>query len=196
MGNSGASFLLPGDLSELQEAFGEGACIYTGTSFIGNSSGEQGFATASFTFYTINCTTGEREEVMLTINGEFLIYLPLPEGNEQENECGEKVESQVECVSGDSLSSIGDQLGCRLIEVLDDQIICGCTHLTAFSALFVPGGGCGGEWEWGILQTVAVTLIVFVGLLMVVFLVVEHHYVFQERKKRIRTKTKRRAGLT
>ena len=34
---------------------------------------------ASFTFYTINCTTGEREEVLITLEGEFLIILPLPD---------------------------------------------------------------------------------------------------------------------
>ena len=49
-----------------------------GTSLIDSNTSQGDVPAASFTFYTINCTTGEREEVVLTIDGEFLIYLPLP----------------------------------------------------------------------------------------------------------------------
>ena len=39
------------------------------------------------------------------------------------------------CISGDTLSTLSDPVGCRVIEVLEDQIVCGCTHLTAFSGM-------------------------------------------------------------
>ena len=149
LGDTGASFLLPSDLSELTEIFGEGACVFTGTSVVESVDGST-IPSASFSFYTIDCETGEREEVTLTIDGEFLIFLPLPEGfqsgEDDEDNCGEE-EAEVTCVSGDTLSNVNDSLGCRLEEIQETQIVCACTHLTAFSALFVDGGdgsGCGG----------------------------------------------------
>ena len=89
---------------------------------------------------------------------------------------------------------LNDRVGCEVIEVNENQIICGCTHLTAFSALFVPGGGgeCG-EWEWGTLQTVAAVLISVVSVGVVVGLVLEYVLVFKKRKERIAKKTKRRS---
>ena len=192
LGNTGAFFIFPEDVSELEETIGEGECVYTGTSFVDND--EPGaLPAASFTFYTLNCTTGEREEVSVTLGGEFVIVIPLPDDlkddDDDDNDCEE--EDEVSCVSGDTLSSLDDEIGCRVIEVLEDQIVCGCTHLTAFSALFVPGGdgNCGG-WEWGTLQTVAATLIAFFGLLVVAVLLVEHFTVYRARQARISRKTK------
>ena len=75
-----------------------------------------------------------------------------------------------------------------------DQIICGCTHLTAFSALFVPGaaGECGvGAWEWGVLQTVAASLLTFCLVMMVLLLIGEHQLIYKKRKAAIKSKTKR-----
>ena len=200
LGDSGAVFIFPSDLTELEKELGKDTCLYTGTSTIpsdagttGEGEGEQTLA-ASFTFYTINCTTGETEEVMVTTNGEFHIILPYSGGDSQTDECGN--EDKVSCVSGDTLSTLDDELGCRVIEVLEDQIVCGCTHLTAFSALFAPGsgGGCGGEWEWGVLQTIAASLIAFVVVFITFFLVVEHFVVFKKRKEAIKSKTKRTRG--
>ena len=195
LGNTGAYFLFPEDVSELEEAIGEGECVYTGTSFVSSNDPNE-IPAASFTFYTLNCTTGEREEVAVTLGGEFVIVIPLPEDlkddeDNSEGDCGE--EDQASCISGDTLSSLDDTIGCRVIEVLEDQIVCGCTHLTAFSALFVPGGGgaCGGEWEWGTLQTVAATLIAFMGVFIVCFLLAEHFLVFKQRKMAIKSKTRR-----
>ena len=187
LGSTGAYFLFPNDVSELEETLGEGTCVYTGTSFI-ESNDPMSIPAASFTFYTLNCTTGEREEVMVTIDGEFRIVIPLPDGLNEEGDCGK--EPEVTCLSGETLSSLDDTIGCRVIEVQENQVVCGCRHLTAFSALFVPGSGDCGEWEWGILQTVAASLIAFVGLLTVTLLLLEHIFVFRKRKAALRTKTR------
>ena len=198
LGDSGAVFIFPSDLTELENELGKDTCLYTGTSTVASGAGtgeggtEQTLA-ASFTFYTINCTTGETEEVMVTTDGEFQIILPYSGGGSETNECGNVVEDEVSCVSGDSLSTLDDELGCRVIEVLDDQIICGCRHLTAFSALFVPGSGgaCGGEWEWGVLQTIAASLIATTVVFVTLFLVAEHFLVFRKRQRAIKSKTRK-----
>ena len=199
LGDSGAVFIFPSDLTELEKELGKDTCLYTGTSTIASDAGTTGEGeeveqtlAASFTFYTINCTTGETEEVMVTTNGEFQIILPYSGRDSQTDECGN--EDKVSCISGDTLSTLDDELGCRVIEVFEDQIVCGCTHLTAFSALFVPvlGGACGGEeWEWGVLQTIAASLIAFVVVFITLFLVVEYFVVFKKRKEAIKRKTKR-----
>ena len=102
---TGASFQLPGDLSELERPFLERVlvCIQVfpsflptpfipslwfllyflfvfnkETSLIDSDTSQGDVSAAFFTFYTMNCATGEREEVVLTIDREFLIYLPLP----------------------------------------------------------------------------------------------------------------------
>ena len=193
LGATGAYFLFPSDISELQETLGEGTCVYTGTSFV-QSNNPSSIPAASFTFYTLNCTTGEREEVAVTIDGEFQIVIPLPEDlQEEEGDCGE--EPEVTCLSGDSLSSLEDTIGCEVIEVREQEVVCGCRHLTAFSALFVPGSGgaCGG-WEWGILQTVAATLIAFVAIVVVIFLSLEHVLVHRKRQAAVKTATRRAAS--
>ena len=199
LGNSGAVFIFPTDLTELEIELGKDTCLYTGTSTVASGAGtseggtEQTLA-ASFTFYTINCTTGEREEVMVTTDGEFQIILPYSGGDSETDGCEDGNEDEVSCVSGDTLSTLDNELGCRVIEVLEEQIICGCRHLTAFSALFVPGSGgaCGGEWEWGILQTIAASLIAFTVVFVAAFLIAEHFLVFKKRKNAIKSKTKRK----
>ena len=73
--------------------------------------------------------------------------------------------------------------------------MCGCTHLTAFSALFVDNSnGCGGEWEWDVLRTVAASLIAFNTLFVIGFLIVEYFVVYKKRQKRLKRKVKRRGG--
>ena len=190
IGDTGASFIFPTDISELQESLGDDTCVYTGTSFVEPTS-ESSIPSASLSFYTINCTTGEREEVIVTVDGEFIIVLPISDLDNEDDGCEDKTAS---CVSGDTLSSVTDSLGCRVIDIDDDEITCGCTHLTAFSALFVDGdgSGCGGEWEWDVLQTVAATMMAFTVVAVVVFLLVEHFFFFRVRMGAIRSKTRKR----
>ena len=86
--------------------------------------------TASYTFYALNCSTGiwfffhffleillinyinilvEREEISITTSQSFLITLPL---SSKTDNC---VEESVECVSGDTLSTVGSQVGCEVM---------------------------------------------------------------------------------
>uniref|UniRef100_A0A7S4NUI1 GPS domain-containing protein n=1 Tax=Paramoeba aestuarina TaxID=180227 RepID=A0A7S4NUI1_9EUKA len=194
IGDTGALFQFPSDISELEETLGKETCVYAGTSFV-EAEDETQIPAASLSFYTINCTTGEREEVIVTVDGEFIIILPLPDDinpDDNNDECGNE-EDEVSCVSGDTLSALDDGIGCRVISVDETSITCGCTHLTAFSALFVPGdggNGCGGEWEWDILQTVAASLIAFAFVAIAATLLLEHFLIFRPRKQRIHGKTK------
>ena len=166
----------------------------TGTSVVGNN--DTGTPTASFTFYIINCTDGTREEIPITGDGEFLIFLPIDgSGLEDDTDDCDDGEPEVSCVSGATLSTVVDTSGCRVVEHNDTYVTCGCTHLTAFSALFVPGGGggCGGgEWEWDALKTAAATLLAFCVLMVVVLLLAEHFLVFKKRKQAIKSKTRKR----
>ena len=174
LGATGAYFLFPNDVSELEDEFGEGTCVYTGTSFV-ESNDPLSVPAASFTFYTLNCTTGEREEVAVTIDGEFVIVIPVPEELIEEGECEE--ESNVTCLSGNTLSSLNDEIGCHVIVVQEDHVVCGCRHLTAFSALIVPGFRDCGEWEWGILQTIAVSFIMVAIIIVVTILILEYRFI-------------------
>jgi len=192
----GALVQLPDDLQALQASLGgEDACVFTGSSVVGEG-GET--PVASFTFYVINCTSGTREEVSIAGDGEFLIYLPYsgPVPDDEDDECDDEDEEEISCVSGSTLGAVTDPSGCRVVDVNATFITCGCSHLTAFSALFVPGSGggkCGGgDWEWDILQTVAVSLLAFCGLLIVGGLMVEHNLVHKKRQERIKDKTKGR----
>ena len=76
LGDSGAFFIFPSNLDELEEELGRDTCLYTGTSAIASQGsiaedGEEQTLAASLTFYTINCTTGVAEEVSVTTR--FLI---------------------------------------------------------------------------------------------------------------------------
>ena len=168
---------------------GEDACVSVGFSLVGNT--DPGAPTASFTFYVLNCTDGTREEIPISGDGEFLIFLPI-DGSEVDG--GDCDDTEVSCVSGDTLSTVVDTSGCRVVEYNETYITCGCTHLTAFSALFVPGsGGCeGGNWRWDALKTAAAAMLAFCILIMVVLLLAEHFLVFKKRMKAIKTKTRKR----
>ena len=168
----------------------------TGTSVVGNNN--TGTPTASLTFYIINCTDGTREEIPITGDGEFLIFLPFNgSGLDDGTDDCDDGEPEVSCVSGATLSTVVDTSGCRVVEHNDTYVTCGCTHLTAFSALFVPGGGggCGGSWEWDALKTAAATLLAFCVLMVVVLLVAEHFLVFKKRKQAIKSKTRKRPRM-
>ena len=80
-------------------------------------------------------------------------------------------------------------------------MVCACTHLTAFSALFVPNGdSCGGVilfslffsffflknethlfffqgWKWGTIQSVAISLLGLCIVVAVVAIILEHYYI-------------------
>ena len=94
----------------------------------------------------------------MTISGQFLISIPI----ESKNGCEE---DEVECVSGETLSFVEDRAGCEVnnrnqnrlyLKILilpfpmnsqvstqnETYVICACTHLTAFSALFLPTNNC------------------------------------------------------
>ena len=167
---------------------GEDACVSVGFSLVGNR--DPGAPTASFTFYVINCTDGTREEIPITGNGEFLIFLPIDGSELGDGDCDD---AEVSCVSGSTLSTVVETSGCRVVEYNETYVTCGCTHLTAFSALFVPGsGGCGGgNWEWDALKTAAAAALAFCVLMTVVLLLAEHFLVFKKRKA-ITTKTRKR----
>ena len=54
-------------------------------------------------------------------------------------------ENQIQCVSYDEITLEWTSAGCELLEVQDGKtVVCGCTHLTHFGALFDGGGGGGG----------------------------------------------------
>ena len=77
LGDSGAFFIFPSNLDELEEELGRDTCLYTGTSAIASEvsiaeDGEEQTLAASLTFYTINCTTGVAEEVSVTTR--FLLF--------------------------------------------------------------------------------------------------------------------------
>ena len=81
LGDSGAFFIFPSNLDELEEELGRDTCLYTGTSAIASGAsiaedGEEQTLAASLTFYTINCTTGVAEEVSVTTR--FLIFFRFP----------------------------------------------------------------------------------------------------------------------
>ena len=91
-----------------------------------------------------------REEIPISLSNSILISIP--KNNQNIDGC-EKEELE-ECVSGDSLTTVNNPEGCevtihqarffnfffhfffQVYEETEDNIICACTHLTAFSALF------------------------------------------------------------
>ena len=78
LGDSGAFFIFPSNLDELEEELGRDTCLYTGTSAIASEAsiaegGEEQTLAASLTFYTINCTTGVAEEVSVTTRFIFTL---------------------------------------------------------------------------------------------------------------------------
>eukprot|EP00009_Paramoeba_aestuarina_P004479 CAMPEP_0201524816 /NCGR_PEP_ID=MMETSP0161_2-20130828/25361_1 /ASSEMBLY_ACC=CAM_ASM_000251 /TAXON_ID=180227 /ORGANISM="Neoparamoeba aestuarina, Strain SoJaBio B1-5/56/2" /LENGTH=903 /DNA_ID=CAMNT_0047924409 /DNA_START=630 /DNA_END=3341 /DNA_ORIENTATION=+ len=190
LGDSGVAFLLPEDTSEIEESLGieEGSCVLTGTSVI--NSGDNENPVASFSFYVIDCATGVREEVMITLDGQFTIIIPSGDRPSSDDGCGGEVDDVPSCVSGTTLTETIDTDGCELLDDNGTHIFCGCSHLTAFSALFVPGEGGDCEWEWDILHTVAVSLLAFSLITVSLIILVEHNFVFKKRKQRIKEKTK------
>ena len=80
------------------------------------------------------------------------------------------------------------------LQVQDDQIVCGCTHLTAFSALFVDNSIKCEEWEWDTLRTVAASLIAFIVFFVIIFLIVEYFVVYKKRRERLRRRVKTKKG--
>jgi len=183
---------LPDDLSELQEELGgEGSCVQVGYSLI--TTEDSSAPTASLSFLAVNCETGEWEEIPVTLSEKFLISIPISSvpTRTETNNCGEEVvvEDTAQCVSGQTLTGITDPDGCEVQEVTEEYIICACTHLTAFSALFSPGeaenGECGGGWEWGVLQTVAVSLIAFCIIAVITGILLEHYLYYKPLMQKI-----------
>ena len=101
----------------------------------------------------------------MTLSDAFLITIPFDK--KKEDDCEEEIP---ECVSGDTFSTAINPSGCEVLLISlsivflfkkmannrpfcifsfffeqlllqnNTHIICECTHLTAFSALFVPNG--------------------------------------------------------
>ena len=93
-----------------------------------------------------------REEIPISLSSSILISIP----KNDQNVDGCEEETIEECVSGDSLTTVNNPEGCevtdykswlffhfiflilfsQVYEETEDNVICACTHLTAFSVLF------------------------------------------------------------
>eukprot|EP00009_Paramoeba_aestuarina_P000425 CAMPEP_0201514108 /NCGR_PEP_ID=MMETSP0161_2-20130828/6022_1 /ASSEMBLY_ACC=CAM_ASM_000251 /TAXON_ID=180227 /ORGANISM="Neoparamoeba aestuarina, Strain SoJaBio B1-5/56/2" /LENGTH=799 /DNA_ID=CAMNT_0047910563 /DNA_START=939 /DNA_END=3335 /DNA_ORIENTATION=+ len=170
------TFFLPSNLQELQDSLGGlGECVYVGYNLFNLPQSD--VPTASLSFFSINCDTGEWEEVPITISDTFRIVIPASNPNDDnDDDC---VVEETQCVSGNTLTQTIDTSGCEVVSQNRRSVVCECTHLTAFSALFVDsstkGDGCE-EWEWETIHTVAVSLLAGCAVMMVIALIFEHFY--------------------
>jgi len=175
------AFFLPMNLVQLQESSGGvGHCVSVGYSLIDLVGVE--VPTGSLTFFSLDCATGEWEEIPITITDTFLVAIPYKNNNNNNNDDDDdcKEEEVPLCVSGNTLTNNVDTSGCELYSQSRNFILCECTHLTAFSALLVSteDGDCGG-WEWGVIQTIAAAMLVTCLILIIVVSLFEHYYYYR-----------------
>ena len=198
VGDSGAGFQLPSDISLLEEqlGIGPGQCISSSTSVIGFANG---LPVTSLTFYSNDCQN-RTQIIISSLPEDFLIAIPInrtEENNSNENDCGDADEGEDDeatCLFGETLSNVTNTEGCSVVEINETHVICGCDHLTAFSALFVPGDGgggggdgCGGGsgWKWDILKTIAAALMGFALFSVIGIILYEHFVIHKEQMKAI-----------
>jgi len=194
IGNTGAGFQLPSNIEELEDQLGitPGQCVSSGSSVVENANG---LPVTSLTFYVNDCNNS-REITIFGLTDEFLIVLPIDRPEDDTNpDCAEDSDEgeddEATCFFGDTLSNVSDTEGCHVADINETHVTCACTHLTAFSALFVPGRGgggggpCGddGGWKWDILKTIAASLMAF-ALFLVVGIILFDHFVIHRSKAR------------